>query len=135
MPHVSGKELDEEILNKLFTQLFKTLEKASDRRALKYVGSELFTRTEKIMLGKRLAIIFLLDKGVPQHVISKQLHVSLSTTAKISAKIEQGKYKTIRSIAGRPRKDLMDTIEKFILMGMPPRVGKGRWNHWGRFTP
>ena len=76
MPHISPKKLDIEVLKKLSDQLFKTLQKASDKRALKYLGSELFTHTEKIMLAKRLATILLLDSEVPQHVISERLHLS-----------------------------------------------------------
>lgn len=132
MPHVSKETLDEKVLQDLFNQLFKSIQKASDIRALKYFANEFFTRTEKIMLGKRLAIILLIDRGVPQHVISEQLHVSLSTTAKISAKIDQNKYRAVRNIVNGPKLDILNQIEKFLLMGMPPRYGKGRWSKWGR---
>jgi len=132
MPHVSKRKLGDEVMEKLFNQLFKTIEKASDKRAIKYVASELFTRTEKIMLAKRLTSILLLDKGAPQHVISEQLYMSPSTIAKTALKIENGKYRAIRNISGVWRGGLLDAIEHFMLMGMPPRVGRGRWGKWHR---
>lgn len=132
MTHVSKKLLNEGIVETLIEQLFKTISKASDKNALKYLGSELFTHTEKIMLAKRLALILLLDKGVPQHVIAEQLNISPSTIAKVSSKIEAGKYRAIRNISGKFRGDLLDHIEKFMLMGMPPRTGRGRWGKWHR---
>jgi hypothetical protein len=132
MTHISKQNLDENVLNKLTDQLFRTIEKASDNNSLKYLGSELFTRTEKVMLAKRLALILLLDKGVPQHVIAEQLYMSPSTIAKTALKIDEGKYRAIRNISGKFRGDILDYIERFMLMGMPPRTGRGRWGKWHR---
>jgi uncharacterized protein YerC len=132
MSHVSKQKLGEGVMEKLFDQLFKTIEKASDKKAIKYVVSELFTRTEKIMLAKRLTSILLLDKGIPQHVISTQLHMSPSTIAKTALKIEKEKYRAIRNTSGVWRGDFLDAIEHFLLMGMPPRTGRGRWGKWHR---
>lgn len=132
MPHISSEKLDEDIIHKIFSQLVRTLEKASDKRATKYLASELFTHTERIMLAKRLAAILLVDKGVPQHVVADQLHMSISTISKIALKIEMGKYRAIRNISGKRREDMLTAIEKMMLMGMPPRYGRGRWSKWGR---
>ncbi|CAN5123258.1 hypothetical protein BH11PAT3_BH11PAT3_0350 [soil metagenome] len=132
MPHVSSIELDEVMLNSLLDQFFKTVEKASHKHAFKYVGSELFTATEKIMLAKRLAAILLVEKGMPQHLVAKELHMSISTISIIALKVESGKYRAIRNIAGTSKGDLLDQIEKLLLLGMPPRTGRGRWKKWGR---
>lgn len=132
MTHISKQKLGRDVTEKLFNQLIKTIEKASNKRAIKYVFNELFTHTEKIMLAKRLAIILLLDKGTPQHVIAEQLYISPSTIAKISLKLEKERYRAIRNISGEWRGNLLEAIEHFMLMGMPPRVGRGRWGKWHR---
>jgi len=132
MPHISSKQLDEKLLEKLLNQFFSTIQKSSDNRTLKYVGSELFTHTEKIMFAKRLAAILLIDKGLPQHVVASELQMSISTITKISLKIEKGGYRSIRNTSGKFRGDILDQIEKLLLMGMPPRVGRGRWKSWGK---
>ena len=132
MPHISSKKLNERLLEKLLNQFFSTIQKSSDNRTFKYVGSELFTYTEKIMLAKRLSAILLVDKGLPQHVVAKELQMSVSTITKISLKIEKGGYRAIRNTSGRFRGDMLDQIERLLLMGMPPRVGRGRWKNWGK---
>lgn len=132
MPHVSSRKLDKTVSKRLWNQLIGTLKDAGKRSAIDGISNELFTYTEKIMFAKRLAIILLLDKGLPQHVISDKLKVSASTVTRISLGIDTGKYDIILKVSGK--KGVLDVLEKIILMGMPPRVGRGRWNHWGRFT-
>lgn len=133
MPHVSKKKLDNTISKKLWNQLLQIFKDAGKRSATNSIVGELFTPTEQIMFAKRLAIVLLLDKGVPQHVITDELNVSPSTVTRMSLNIEIGKYEEILKISGK--KSVLDILEKLILMGMPPRVGRGRWNHWGRFSP
>ncbi len=132
MTHVSNKKLGKEIFNKLFDQFIKSIEKAGKQGKFKYMAGELFTRTEKVMLAKRLAIIFLLAKEIPQHVITESLHVSPTTVSKLAMKIENNKYKATLNITGEYKKDILEQIEKFILIGMPPRYGRGHWKSWGR---
>ncbi len=132
MPHISKDELGKDVLKRLFDQLFKTLNKAGRSNKVKYLASELFTHTERIMIAKRLMVILLLDKGVPQHVICSELHMSPSTVAKFSLNIESGKYRSILRAEGQFKGDIFDQIERILLLGMPPRVGRGRWNRWGR---
>lgn len=132
MPHVSSRLLNEEVSKKLWSQLQRTFKDAGRISSTHAVLKELLTHTEKIMFAKRLAIILLLDKGIPQHIIRDELNMSSSTISKSALKLENGKYKSILSISGK--QDLLKILEKIILMGMPPRTGRGRWNHWGRFT-
>lgn len=133
MPHVSSRKLNKAISKKLWNQLLKIFKDAGRKSATNAIVSELLTHTEKIMFAKRLAIILLLDKGIPQHVISNKLNVSVSTVTRMSLNVEIDKYNEILKISSK--KGILDVLEKIILMGMPPRVGRGRWNHWGRFTP
>lgn len=132
MTHVSKKKLDKTISKKLWNQLLRTFKNAGRMSAADVIVKELFTYTENTMFAKRLAIILLLDRGIPQHVITEELNVSPSTVVRMSLNIEIGKYNQILRIAGK--QNLLDILERIILMGMPPRVGRGRWNHWGRFS-
>jgi Trp operon repressor len=132
MVHISKNKLDQEVSKELWRQLLQTFKNAGQISAGDVMVKELFTYTENTMFAKRLAIILLLDRGMPQHVISEELHVSPSTVARMSTNIERGKYKKILKIAGK--KKFLDILEKIILMGMPPRTGRGRWNHWGHFN-
>lgn len=132
MPHISSKELDKEILEKIFRKLLLTLESAQNRRKLSPVLHELFTETEKIMLAKRLAVVLSLAGIIPQHRIAEALFVSPTTVAKISLDMEIGKYDAILSISKSERVDLEKIIWALLTAGglMPPRIGGQYWRKY-----
>ena len=91
MPHVSSKPLHAKEFARLDDQLIAAF--ANTRaEARKKIYDELFTKTERIMLAKRLEILFLISKGVSTYKISKALHVSPSTVARFELAVENGKY-------------------------------------------
>ena len=129
MPHISKKRLKKETYRKLNKKLIETFEDAHKKHGFTRVFRELFTFTEKIMLTKRLAIILLLDKEIPQHRIVDTLHVSPSTVAKMSLSLEKGRYDSILQISTQKKIEFLDFIEFLLTAGgtMPPRAGRGRW--------
>ena len=129
MPHISGRKLKSKTLKKLNDKFLSTFENAHRQHGFNKVFRELFTYTEKIMLAKRLAIIFLLSKQIPQHRIVKALKVSPSTVAKMSLKLELEKYNSILKIFDQKKSGLVDFIEYLLSGGglMPPIAGRGRW--------
>ena len=129
MPHVSKNELDAGIKTKLFDQFFELFRTAGRRDNITLFITELFTPTEKMMLAKRLSIILLLDKDLPQHVISEHLQVSPSTVARMSVEIDKRRYKGIVKMSGNKKDRILEVLVKLILFSMPPRVGRGRWKN------
>lgn len=129
MPHVSKKDLDVGVQAKIFDQLFEVFKTAGRRNKTSKLLVELLTKTEKMMFAKRLAIIFLLEKGVPQHVISSHLQVSPSTIARISLNLERGKYRSLKEMSGSKMELTVEKLIKLIFFSMPPRVGRGRWKN------
>ncbi len=125
MPHVSGKKLKRENLQKLYDEFNDALEKSAKRSWAKIFLRDFLTSTEKIMLAKRFAVIYLLSKDIPPSYIADALHMSPSTVARMSLKHEIGKYsallKTIKD------KDIWEILEKVLRSGLPPRFGRGRW--------
>ena len=101
MPHVSKQKLDKAVSRRLWSQLLKTFRDAGKKDTTNGVITNLFTYTEKIMFAKRLAIVLLLEKGLPQHVISDELKVSTSTVTRISLGIDKGKYNDILKMSGK----------------------------------
>lgn len=57
------------------------------------IFDELLTQTEKIMLAKRIGVLFLLKKGVSPYAISNILGVSSSTTERFNLAMRAKKYK------------------------------------------
>ena len=129
MPHISSKKLDTGLSNKIFVKLLTILAQAQKKSSLSVVANELFTHTEKIMLAKRIAVILLLDNGLPQHRICELLKVSPTTVAKASLRIEMGKYDAILKVSKREKLDIEKLVWNILTAGgiMPPRVGRKYW--------
>ena len=136
MPHVSKKKLKSHLLKKLFEKLLAVFEQAQSKKSLPSVLNELFSRTEKIMLAKRLVIILMLESGTPQHKIVDILKVSPTTVAKMSLKIEIGNYRAILKVSKKEKVDIEKLVWNILTVGglMPPKVGKRYWRKYKKNT-
>jgi Trp operon repressor len=134
MPHVSSKKLDSRLLEKLFKKLLAVLKQAQNKNYFSLVINELFTKTEKIMLAKRLAIILMLDNNIPQHRITEILNVSPTTVAKTSLGIELGKYTAILKVSKREKIDIEKIVWNILTLGgiAPPDVGRKYWRKYSK---
>lgn len=70
-----------EQMNSLFWRVLADLHSEDDIHDLL---DDLLTPTEKVMLGKRLAIAFLLEKGYDQRTIHSIMKVSVSTVSQVN---------------------------------------------------
>jgi len=72
-------------------KMAKLLTEYSDktRRAL---IDELLTSTERIMLAKRIALIFLIEQGASTRKICRLLKMSPSSVARFQVKVERGVF-------------------------------------------
>ncbi len=128
MPHVSSKKLKKEILNKLYTEFGKALEKSAQKSGTKFFLGDLLTKTEKIMLAKRFAIIYLLSQDVPISYIVESLGVSYPTLSRMSLKYDIGKYSSLlKTLREKDKTNIWRILEKILKAGLPPRYGRGRW--------
>ena len=83
MTQISRFKLKEETLEKLYSLMFEVLGKKSKKEFL-LIMNDLVSPTEKIMIAKRIAVIYLLTKKIDQQIISRTVKVSLSTVSKFS---------------------------------------------------
>ena len=129
MPHISSKQLEPKLLEKLFSKLLSILGQAQKKENLYSVVNELITSTEKTMLAKRLAIILMLANNIPQHRVVSILSVSPSTVARTALGIEIGKYKTVLKISKKEKVDLEKIVWNILTVGgiMPPKAGRRYW--------
>ena len=127
MPHVSSKKLNKDYLNKLYSEFGTALEKSAKKSWAKSFLNDLLTRTEKIMLAKRFAVIYLLSKDVPTSYIAESLGMSPATISRMSLKYDIGKYSSLLKTIQVDNKDIWNILEKILKAGLPPRVGRGRW--------
>lgn len=92
MPHLSHNTISDKKKKELENRMVSLLSTTSTRTR-KRVLAELLTRTEKLMMAKRLTLIYLVSKDIPTHTISRTLKMSSSTVAHFEQKIERGMYK------------------------------------------
>src|SRR3989338_7063210 len=81
MTQISKYEIKEQVLDRLQCLFFDVIAKQNSKANFLALLCELLSPTEKIMLFKRIDIIYLLKKGVAIDRICKALHMSTSTVA------------------------------------------------------
>ena len=81
--------LSESLLEKLFDLFFEVVGKKSSKDEFKKIFVDLLTPAERIMLAKRVAIIYLLLKKIEYYNICDRLKVSSGTVAKYSLLMEK----------------------------------------------
>ncbi|TSD04941.1 MAG: hypothetical protein Greene07147_858 [Parcubacteria group bacterium Greene0714_7] len=91
MPHISKhrltQETKQELEDRVFAFLFDT-----QMRDRKKIFRELFTRTERTMIAKRLTLIFLISQELPPYSISRVLKMSPSSVARFQKALNKGEY-------------------------------------------
>ena len=97
MPHISAKKIKANVLEDLEKNIdiFLTDTSIKQRHG---VFKEIITETERIMLAKRIAMVFLLEKGFSTYETSKRLSISPSTAERYQLTISRGKYKQTLSM-------------------------------------
>lgn len=125
MPHISSRKLKKENLQKLYNEFSIALEKSAQKSWIKFFLNDFLTRTEKIMLAKRFAVIYLLSKDVPNSYIAEVLYMSPATISRMSVKYDNGKYSSL--LKAIKNENIWRVFEKILRAGLPPIAGRGRW--------
>ncbi|MDH7476747.1 MAG: Trp family transcriptional regulator [Microgenomates group bacterium] len=89
MTRISRFPLKKETLDRLFDLFFTIVGKKNNFEDFKNTINDLLSPTERIMIAKRVAIIYLLLKQVDYFTISEILKVSPSTVAKFHLIMEK----------------------------------------------
>lgn len=79
MPHVSRKKVKKEILNKILDFLVLALTEIKEEKEMRLFLDSFFTSTEKVMLAKRLGVVYLLQQNVPKEKIATILSIGRPT--------------------------------------------------------
>ena len=126
MPHISNRKISEGDYKKIYNQLISIFDTAGKKLKSDALITEFLTETERIMLSKRLAILFMLDENISKHYISEILLVSSSTVDRISLKYELGKFPFIRSVIKNNKKSIWQVLEKVIRHSVQKQTGRRR---------
>jgi uncharacterized protein YerC len=135
MSHVSRRQLKRKVLGKVRNTFLELVAFPRDKKNAHLFLSDVLTQTERTMIAKRLAVIVMFCRGYSGYKIRKALKVSPSTTTRLSAALHKGAFPYLEKLFRykrtkkweREAEDFWDTLYKVLLMGMPPRCGRGRW--------
>lgn len=88
MIHISNRQVKPEVMERVFGLIFTTFGKRRDKKEFEVVVTALFSRAEKIMIGKRMAVYLLLVKNIPWSDITETLKVSVSLISKCALTLQ-----------------------------------------------
>lgn len=130
---ISKKKLADETLRAMSDQFLMSIVHVRTKRDALALINELLSKTERIMLAKRFAIIAMLARGYSFSQIEDLLKVSPDTVVRIWRDAKEGRYAHVARYArNNPKKfeggSFIDLLETLLRAGMPPRAGKGRWS-------
>lgn len=134
MGQVSKYPIRKEVADRIFEVFLKTLVRIKTTEEADQFISDLLTPTEKIMLAKRLAIAFLLEKEYDYRTIRQVLRVSFPTIATVNLARQYGSrgYKQlIAKIAQEEsiRRFLEDAVVKLVSLPASGTKGAGSWRY------
>ena len=87
MPQISRKPISKDIENKIYESFYRAIGLLKEAEARLFID-DLLTKTERVMLPKRLAIAILLLKGWNYASIKEVLCVTQTTIASVSRTLE-----------------------------------------------
>lgn len=96
MPQISRRSVDPEVQARMFNLLWDAMVSLKKRDQVSAFLKDILTKTERIMIAKRLGIALLLLEGWDQGSINRYLKVSLATIHTVKRALENGVgYKTV----------------------------------------
>lgn len=134
MSQISKYPISKEIADRIFEVFLKTFVEIKSREDADQFISDLLTPTEKVMLAKRLAIAFLLEKGYDYRTIQKIIRVSAPTITSVNIVRQYGSegYRKLVSKIIKEEK-LIEFFENAVskLLSAPAALekGSGTWSY------
>lgn len=118
MPHVSRHTPVRKVSDKIFDKLIERIISKGSAHERKSFLINLLTPTERIMLSKRFAVIYLLQKGYSFDAIQELLRVSPSTIARLWTSVQKGKHADV--VKKMQASQFEQNFAEFFIDLMPP---------------
>lgn len=114
MPHISKYPLARDVYYEILDELFWLLTEIKNQQEMKSFLYDFFTKTERIMLAKRLAISLMLVQGYSYSTIRDLLKVSSGTINRASEWLDKGGDGLKKGLMKLSRKEKMDEFWKNV---------------------
>ena len=137
MAQISKYPISKNIANRIFEIFLTTFTHLKNKEEADQFVSDLLTPTEKIMLAKRLAIAFLLERDYDYRTIQRILRVSTGTITTVSIARKHGSQGYRKVIEKILRKEaLLKLFDSAVikLLSAPAALerGRGAWTYLKR---
>lgn len=133
MVNLTKKYVEEKKLVKIYQLMFEILNKADDKDDFLGIIKDILSPPEQLMVAKRIAIIYLLLKGIDHTTIAKYLKSSRATVAKFSLLFYDKETKLIGIIGELLNKESISHFfeDLFADIFIQPGLKIGHWQmHW-----
>lgn len=132
MTRISKKYLNEEVIMKLYRLFFEMFSRSNNQEEFFSLINDLLSSTEKIMIAKRIGIIYLLIKKVDCRTIAETLKVSTSTVLFYSIILDKKQTKIVSLIRQMLKKEkvlnFLDDLFADIFIQPGIYIGHHQWN-------
>lgn len=105
MTRVSKKYINKKIILKLYRLFFEVFLRSNSQQSFLSLIDDILSPTEKVMIAKRLGMVYLLIKGVDFRTIADTLKVSTSTVLFYSVIYKKNKLQTTKLIEQMLKKE------------------------------
>ena len=133
MTQISKYPITDNVYQRILDIFFKSLVEIKTGDEAKQFIKDFLSPTEQIMLSKRLAIAFLLEKKYEFRQISRILRVSLTTVAKVSMMRKyggEGYQKIINKILREEQvKDFLEKVGESLTEVVSKGKGSATWRY------
>ena len=128
MANISKRQLKRKVFEHINRQLLSQLTRYRTKKQARIFTEELLTKTEQVMLAKRLMTLVMLERGYSFSLIERVLKVTSKTVVKLQGERRRGLHSRLLAQYARRRDSarILDVVEVLLQAGLPPR-GKGRW--------
>lgn len=128
MTRISKHKLKEQVLKKLFTLFFTAVGKKKAEHDFLSVIEDLLSPTERVMIAKRVAIVYLCSRAIDYVTIANTLKVAPATIARY-ARVTKKASGLTRALRHLLRVDktatLLDELLDFLV---PPGTPGANWS-------
>ncbi len=122
MTHITKRKIDSGDYQKAQQELVALVARLNKRTAPFFIN-DLLTESERIMLVKRFAVVFMFHHGYSAYRASDVLGVSISTALKLRAQYEQRKFHDLLGCYSKKEQNrFLEFIELLILAKASPRA-------------
>lgn len=129
MTRISKRKISGEILLRIYQLFFEVFSRSHSHDSFLVLLDDVLTPTEKIMVAKRIGIIYLLIKEVDQQTISEILKVSTSTVSIYCVQFYKRETRIVKIIKNMLTKEkVLDFMEDiFAGLWIQPGLKKGHY--------